>query len=429
MGVYYRNAYLGVHTRGYTFLDKNHNPLRGSKIRIYEEGTQLSYCKMSEPSITSKKAEKEPASDIFVIKGTIGADDGFERVIELMQSKGTVFYNSDKEDEHKGPGGMISSNDIVLLKVNSQWDERGGTNTDLVKSIIEAITRHPDGFNGEIIVADNGQDQYGAAGNGGSLDWEKNNAVNISQSIQDVVDEFSGENHVSTYLWDKISNNVVEEFAEGDDEEGYVVNRNVIPETGMIVTYPKFTTKYGTRLSFKYGLYLPEKNDYNLDRLKVVNVPVLKAHRIFGVTGAVKNYMGVPSDKITRSLGYRAHNSVDKGGMGTLMAQTRIPALNILDATYVNARPGKGPRTCYENATKQEVIAASRDPIALDYWGSKTILCKLCKKITGKVHNSLDPDNSEEGSFGSWLRLSMKELNASGYDFTCDPDKMNIYLE
>jgi len=379
-------------------------------------------------SLSTKKAGGKPSSDIFVIKGTSGADEGFERLNELMYKKGTIFYNSDKEGYLKRPGGMISSNDMVLIKVNSQWDERGGTNTDLVKNIIETIIHHPDGFDGEIVVADNGQDQYGASGNGGCLDWENNNAFNKSQSIQDVVDEFSNESHVSTYLWDKITNNVVEEFAEGDNDDGYVVNRNVIPDTSTIVTYPKFTTKYGTRLSFKYGSYLPEKNDYDLDKLKVINVPVLKSHSIFGVTGAIKSYMGVPSDKITRSLGYRAHNSVDKGGMGTLMAQTRVPTLNILDAIYVNARPCEGPRTSYEDATKQEVIAASRDPVALDYWGSKNILCKLCEKLTGKIHNSLNPDNSEKGSFGSWLRLSMNELNSSIYEFTCEADRINVYL-
>ena len=80
---------------------------------------------------------------------------------------------------------------MVLIKVNSQWDERGGTNTDLVKSIINAITKHPDGWKGEIIVADNGQAQFGGAGRGGSLDWGKNNAEDQTQSVQDVVYMFA----------------------------------------------------------------------------------------------------------------------------------------------------------------------------------------------------------------------------------------------
>jgi hypothetical protein len=344
-----------------------------------------------------------------------------------MASQNLKFYRSVEDGELKGIDGIINSDDVVLIKVNSQWDERGGTNTDLVYAIIKAVIDHPDGFKGEIVVADNGQAQYGASGNGGSLNWDRNNASNKDQSIEDVVQKFKG-NKVSTYLWDSITENVVEEFAEGDNEDGYVVNRNVITETDTIVSYPKFTTEFGTKLSFKYGLYVPEKNDYDIDRLKVINVPVLKAHRIFGVTGAVKNYMGVPSDKITRKLGYRAHDSVDKGGMGTLMAQTRIPVLNILDAVYVNARPGEGPRTPYDRATMANIIAASTDPVALDYWGSKNILCEICESITGKVHDSLNPDNSDTGSFGEWLRLSLEELNAAGFDFTNESDRINVYL-
>ena len=100
---------------------------------------------------------------------------------------------------------------------------------------------------------------------------------------------------VSTYLWDTITSNAVQEFAEGDDEDGFVVETNIIVHTGTVVSYPKFTTPFGTQISFKYGVYKPEIEDYDIDRLKVINVPVLKTHMIYGVTGAVKHYMGVPS--------------------------------------------------------------------------------------------------------------------------------------
>ena len=63
-----------------------------------------------------------------------------------------------------------------------------------------------------------------------------------------------------------------------------------------------------------------------------------------GVSGAVKNYMGVPSDKLTPRIGGQHINSVDKGGMGTEMAETRFPAITILDAIWINAVPGKARR-------------------------------------------------------------------------------------
>jgi hypothetical protein len=344
-----------------------------------------------------------------------------------MKKEGQPFYLSSKEDVTQGPNGFFRSDDVVIIKVNSQWDERGGTNTDLVKSIIRALTEHPDGWTGEIIVADNGQAQYGGAGFGGSLDWRKNNAQDQTQSIQDVVDAFSSNHKVSTYLWDTISSNVVSEFAEGDIEDGFVVQTNIIISTNTVVSYPKFTTPYRTQVSFKYGIYKPSIQDYDSDKLKIINVPVLKTHMIFGVTGAVKNYMGVPSDKISASLGYRIHNAVGKGAMGTLMAQTRVPTLNIVDAIYVNAIPKDGPKTPFLHATQTNIIAASTDPIAVDYWGSKHILCKICKE-KGYETSTLDPDNISDGEFGDWLRLSMDELNASGYNFTLDEGSFNVFV-
>ena len=68
--------------------------------------------------------------------------------------------------------------------------------------------------NREIIVADNGQAQYGSTGRGGSLNYSRNNAEDISQSVQKVVDSFAGSHKVSTYLWDTITRQSVQEYSE-----------------------------------------------------------------------------------------------------------------------------------------------------------------------------------------------------------------------
>lgn len=370
----------------------------------------------------------ENAAIIYAVTGTNGADNGIDRLIDLMADNEQPFYRSSKEMIAQGPTGFIGSNDVVLIKVNSQWDERGGTNTDLVAGIIRVLLDHPDGWKGEIIVADNGQAQYGGAGRGGSLDWPTNNALEKTQSIQDIVDMYATHAKVSTSLWDEFTTNVVQEFAEGDIEDGFVVNTTVISTTGTMVSYPKFTTPYGTQISFKWGIYKPEIEDYDVDRLKVINVPVLKTHMIFGVTGAIKNYMGVPSDKLTAGLGYRAHHTVDDGGMGTLMAQTRVPALNILDAIHINAIPKDGPKTPYTHATETNIIAASLDPVAIDYWASKNILC-VASENGGYEIDTMDPENIAEKEFGYWLRASMDELNVEGWGFTCDPDEITVHVD
>jgi hypothetical protein len=377
-------------------------------------------------ALTGMSASLSPASDIFVVSGTTGDDGGVDRLIDTMGRHGLPFYESPSTGVNKGRDGLIAADDVVLIKVNGQWDERGGTNTDLVKALIQAVLDHPDVFTGEIVVADNGQAQYGSTGRGGSLDYARNNAEDTSQSVQGVVDSFSGSHRVSDYLWDTITTNRVGEYSEGDVEDGYVVNTTANPRTGIMVSYPKFKTGYGTHISFKEGIWNPESSSYDDGRLKVINIPVLKTHGGYGVTACVKHYMGVPSDKLTAGLGSRTHNTIGRGGMGTLIAETRYPVLNILDAIWVNANPRSGPSTPYRRATRVNVVAASTDPVALDHWAAKHILLEAAPEGADKT--TVDPDNDEPGVFGRWLRLSLQEIVRAGFQATVDEDRMNVYI-
>lgn len=376
---------------------------------------------------TESLAEFKPASDIFVVNGTSGNDQGVTKLLDLMGNHGVLFYKSPVAGKNSGSYGLIARDDTIIIKVNSQWGERGGTNTDLVKALIKAIVDHPDGFVGELIVADNGQAQYGSTGRGGSFDYGRNNAVDISQSVNRVVDSFT-DCRVSTYLWDNITTVRVKEYFEGDIKDGYVTNAVVSPRTGAMVSYPKFKTKFGTHLSFKLGIWDPITQIYDSDRLKLVNVPVLKSHSTYGVTACVKHYMGVVSDKLTTQLGAGAHTSVGTGGMGTEMVETRFPILNILDAIWVNAKPDGGPRTLYETAVRANVIVASADPVALDYWASKNILMQVARKKGYSDLSSINPDNTERRFFGQWLRLSMEEIRRADYQTTVEESHMNVYI-
>jgi len=376
--------------------------------------------------ITEKINVTGVTSDIFVVNGTSGNDGGVYQLLSLMERKGTPFYAAGNGTDK---AGLISKDDIVIIKVNGQWDQRGGTNTDLVKSLIQAIVDHPDGFIGEIIIADNGQAQYGATGTGGNLSYTKNNAEDRSQSMARVAGSFSGTQRVSTYLWDTITTKRVHEYAQGDMNDGYIVNETPNPRTGLLVSYPKFRTQYGTYVSFKKGIWNTGTRTYEADRLKIINVPVLKTHGTFGVTGAVKNYMGVPSDKLTTQMGSRAHLTVDKGGMGTQMAETRFPAITILDAIWINANmKPSGPVTTYAQATRINTLAASTDPVALDYWAAQNILMPAAQSNGYSDLSSMDPDNNSPGKFGNWLRLSMIELRGAGIRTTMDKNAINVYI-
>ena len=366
-------------------------------------------------------------SDIFAVNGTVGADDGVARLIQLLEVDGGGFYKRSAAGATPGASvaGVVGSDDVVLIKINAQWDKRGGTNTDLVRSLVLGIADHPDGFTGEVVIADNGQDQFGPRGSGGSMEWRDNNAVDQSQSIADVVTELAGHINVSAYLWDAITQTRVAEYSAGDYTDGYVVADAPSASTGIIVTYPKFTTAYGTHVSFTRGIWNREAGRYDHDRLVVINVPVLKSHSIYGVTASVKHYMGVVSDRLTS---HNAHRSVATGGMGTQMAETRFPDLNIIDAIWINARPGNGPGTNYTAATQTGIIAASRDPVALDVWAAETILMPAAEALGYRDTSALDPRDDSRRSFGRWLSLSADELVRGGYPVTMETDAANVHV-
>ena len=170
-------------------------------------------------TLSARTAVSTPSSDIIVVTHTNGADGGVGSLFRLMGVQDLKLYQSSRTGQTKGPEGLIAGDDVVIIKVNCQWDERGGTNTDLLRALIQALIDHPDRFTGEIIVADNGQGETrGSLGRGGSFTYPLNNALDTSQSIQDVVDGFTG-NRVSTYLWSDITETKAYEFSEGELKE------------------------------------------------------------------------------------------------------------------------------------------------------------------------------------------------------------------
>ena len=372
-----------------------------------------------EPVTPGQNVPAGIVSKVFV-ESTDGTDDGVRRLINSMQGYGLHFYRTPAF-----PAGIIASNDVVLLKINAQWDERGGTNTDLIRSVIQAVLDHPGGFTGEIIVADNGQAQFGPFGHGGSLTWALNNAVDRSQSVMHVVRDFQARGHrVTGVLWDEFTTVRVQEFSAGDTRNGFVVE-DTVRSTGLQISYPKFTTEFGTMVSFREGIWNANTRTYDRERLTVINMPVLKAHNWLQVTAAVKNWMGIPSDRLTNfGPANRPHSSVVRGGMGTLMVETRMPDLNILDMIWIG--PDTGPRNTFANAVQINKIAASTDPFALDWWASRTILMPETARRPGGRAPSQSPDATTPGTFGHWMRLSMNELHRAGITATMTPAEILI---
>lgn len=351
-----------------------------------------------------------PVSRIYIAQGK-NAAHSLNLLLSVMEEKRLSLYKTNYKD------GIIKKDDTVLIKVNGEWEERGGTNTDLLKAFIQKILEHPEGFAGEVVVVENGQWAI-------HLDSPKSNAEDVTQSFQKVVDYFQNQGYrVSLYDWTQIG---------GTAGNIVVINENEKKKDGYVdmpggVSYPIFTTKFGTRISLKDGVW--KDGRYDKSKLKFINMPVLKSHSLMGVTAAVKHYMGVLSTSLCND-GFDQHEGmVYEGLMGRMMAQVIYPDLNILDANYIGVS-SRGPASSYESAYRAGIVLASKDPVALDYYAGKYILYPL----TGfERHNPDNKDTSRYGrypynSFRQYLRVSLEELRKAGYQVTMDEKKIQTYI-
>jgi hypothetical protein len=375
---------------------------------------------------TFQAISSENTSDIFIIQNATGDNGNMDSAIaalsQLMEIHGIQFYRNETQ-----PGGLFANNDVIVLKVNCQWPSRGGTSTDLVSSLIKKIVSHPDGFDGEIVIADNGQGR-------GDLNWSRANSFYHNQSMEDLVSSFSPYK-ISTQLWDNLREFTVNDYEIDDYNDGYVRSTEWNSDTQLYVSYPKWQTPFGTFISFKQGIWDTETG-FNSDRLKVINLPVLKSHQIYGVTGCVKHYMGVPQGHIVSSIDStipHEHFSIARGGLGTLMAETRFPILNAnpIESGILYC----GPSTGYNVASFTDIICVSQDPVALDYFSSKNILMTTAIYNNHTDYSSLDPDYESIASpylyesFHNYLHRSMNELSNAGFQVTMNQEEMNVYIE
>jgi len=81
-----------------------------------------------------------------------GRFGGVDDLITLMGAHGLKWHRSAATGATSGPEGLIDSDDVVIIKINGQWSERGGTNTDVLRGVIRRIVEHPDGFVGDTVA-------------------------------------------------------------------------------------------------------------------------------------------------------------------------------------------------------------------------------------------------------------------------------------
>lgn len=353
---------------------------------------------------------QDPIGDRFV---------GVDNLLALMGREGLKFYRSANESLLAGPDGIIAADDVVVIKINYQWAERGGTNTDVLRGVILRIVNHPDTFTGEIVVCENAQ--FASVQN---FDRSSNNAQDHSLSPHNVVVGFQAQGHnISHYDWTALRYTSVEEYSEGDLTDGYIVYPYNSQVQGR-VSYPKFQTDPGTYISLKYGIWEAGNGTYDRQHLKFINMPVLKSHHAtYGATVCVKDYMGV----VTRELSTNSHGAIRYGILGALLGEIQLADLNILDCIWINANPNTGPSTSYAGATRRDELIASVDPVATDIWAVKNILVPafLANGFSPPwPYPSADPDDPNS-SFRYYLDNSMSQILAAGYEVTNDPGQID----
>jgi hypothetical protein len=181
------------------------------------------------------------------------ADQGIDALIAEMEALNDFFYRTTSR-----PTGIVGSTDVVIIKINNQWGGRGAgrlaTNTDVLKGLIWRIVQHPDGFTGEVVIAENTQEV--------NPYWNTSpaNAEDPNQSFQDVVDTFSGLGYdVSLTSWDYygyVSGGDVGgpgypagEYANGNNDDLYILLEDSACAATDELSYPKFTTGTGRAIT------------------------------------------------------------------------------------------------------------------------------------------------------------------------------------
>jgi len=316
-------------------------------------------------------------------------DAGVDALVNEMESRGNYFYRTAGH-----PNGIVGANDVVVIKINDQWGGQGSgngrgrlsTNNDLLKGLIWRILQHPDGFTGEVVITENTQDV--------NAGWNTTpaNAEDQDQSYQDVVNAFQSLGYaVSLYSWDSLNYSRISggnvgaggyptgEYANANTNDAYILLEDPAGTGTDELSYPKFRTANGTYASMRYGVW--NGSSYDAGKLTFINMPVLKKHGMAAATIAWKNLIGfvTGADENHRFgswdtmhdffWGYTGGTNRNYGLIGRELALVRAPDLNVVDAIWVATDGNTGG-----NAVRQDVLLASTDPFAVDWYSSEYIL-------------------------------------------------------
>lgn len=310
---------------------------------------------------------------------------------------------------------VIGPDDVVVIKPNVQWWNQGAPNLTALKALVDLIMNRPEGFKGEVVLAENCHRGASPWQRGGwAHGFERNSGLPKINNMNDLAGLLKKNygTRFSTCHWIDVSFGARRVFGpSGGSGYVYCDGSGRVPlischngargddHRSTIMTYPIFKTDKGTVIDFKNGIW--ERGSYTGQPLRFINFAVLNHHSTYcGATSAIKNYLGVidlsggpdPNNGgcLTKNY-YNFHsfpfNKWSPGpvpGMlgaeiGVFLKTIRKANLNITTAEWI----GLSSKTDPPVARTQAVLACS-DPVALDYHATKYILFPN-SKLT--IHN------------------------------------------
>lgn len=328
---------------------------------------------------------------------------GTDALLHLLSLHGTKFYKTTKAGTLSGPRGLIAADDVVILKVNAQWKCRGCTNTDMLRGLIHRILEHPAGFKGEVVIFENGQGRPatfdGIHNDGNKTEYkpfpELAGKVMVNAEQQDVTTidylvkkVFAGK-PVSSFLMDPHADIWI-----GDEDHKTNGYRRIGEAGSACISYPCFTTARGNRIELREGRWTGSGYAQNL---KLIHCAVLKDHSgDIGMTGALKIVYGTLS--MSDGTSARRHYADLGSQCARMWTEVRAADLNILDCIWVSygsmTVDGEHVSGCVgyppSITSRQNVLLAGHDPLAIDYHANRHILLPL----GGNSAAAHDPDNN-----------------------------------
>ena len=314
---------------------------------------------------------------------------------------------------------FIGLNDVVAIKPNVQWWNHGVPNLLVVKTLVEEIFNRKGGFNGEVVIVENvhrGKSPWQHAGWAKHFDLNSdidgiNNFNDLCGQLKHKYGErFSNVHLINVKSGGKRVYNPTQGagyvYCDGTGGQQLIEMDNGVSGDGfrkVIMTYPIFKTDKGTVVDFKNGVW--ESGAYSTEnKFRFINLAGINHHSKWcGISSTIKNYLGISdlsggpdpyNDGKLIDNYYNFHSfPFDKWApgprsgiigaeIGMFMNTIRRADLNIVSAEWVGLANRITPPVAHTRC-----VAASIDPVALDYHCSKYILHSN-SKVT--FH---DPDN------------------------------------